>query len=126
MKVPRVRCPSFPSRWHRRAVGAQGTSPRAITSNQRSGVQQLSFLNICFLRLPQPLRGGFLGLFFAQLPFFSYRRVQRHPMFLSRPLSEPLCREGELDAGDCFPSVPIVLGSVSLRDGEVQSAARLL
>lgn len=105
-------------------MGAQGTSPRAVTPNQRSGAQQLSFLNVFFL-CPPLLAGAFVRWIYW-FPFFCYRRVQRHPVFLSRPLPEPLCRGGELDAGAHFPSVPVVLGSVSLRDEEVQSAARLL
>lgn len=37
-----------------------------------------------------------------------------------------VCREGELDGVAHFPSVPIVLGSVSLRDEEVHSTTQLL
>lgn len=42
------------------------------------------------------------------------------------PLSQPVCWEGELDGMAYFPSVPIVLGSVNLRDKEVHSTAQLL
>ena len=65
--------------------------------------------------------------FLLSFPFLLQKSSAQSDVSLQDgPLSQPVCREGELDGMAYFPSVPIVLGSVNLRDEEVQSTAQLL
>lgn len=65
--------------------------------------------------------------FFLSFPFLLQKSSAPSDVSLQDgPLSQALCREGELDGTAYFPSVPIVLGSVNLRDKEVHSTAQLL
>lgn len=69
----------------------------------------------------------YLFIFLLSFPFLLQKSSAPSDVSLQDgPLSRALCREGELDGVLYFPSVPIVLGSVNLRDKEVQSTAQLL